>query len=219
MREDYRNESHVRDEKGDSSPAEASTPSKMSLSGDAELSAHGGAVVSGTSAVSSEPLVLPAERPVLAALANPAARRMFAHVILETNRDEPPTRRSEQALVQLEQAGLIVSSDGGWHVNEAGMREALRQDRDGRPKSGLERFLTRDGRIDRLPANRSERYSFLCFLAPRVIAINETLTEKEVNERLESLGGDVALLRRLFVDHGILERDPAGSRYRLRLEP
>ena len=219
MREEHWNDSHVRDEEGDRSPAEDGRPWERPGAGAGERPIGGGPAVSGDPVVASERLALPACKPVLAALANPAARRMFAHVVLETYGDEPPTRRSEQALEQLKGAGLIVSSKTGWSVNEAGMREALRQDRDRRPKSGPERFLTRDGRIDRLPTNQSERYSFLCFLAPRVIATDETLTEKEVNERLGRLGDDVALLRRLLVDHGILERDAAGARYRLRLEP
>ena len=43
----------------------------------------------------------------------------------------------------------------------------------------------------------------------------ETVTEPELNQRLESLTADVARLRRAFVDHGILNRDAAGTQYRL----
>lgn len=39
-------------------------------------------------------------------------------------------------------------------------------------------------------------------------------SEKEVNQRLESLSADVASLRRGFIDHGYMARESSGSRYR-----
>jgi hypothetical protein len=55
------------------------------------------------------------------------------------------------------------------------------------------------------------------FQAERAVGVAQVLTESEVNGRLAAWapGGDVALLRRRLVDHGILERTLPGSEYAL----
>lgn len=52
-------------------------------------------------------------------------------------------------------------------------------------------------------------------IVPRVISPDETISEAALGARLSALTDDTALLRRLFVDHGILSREPAGTAYRL----
>ncbi|MDT0156585.1 DUF2087 domain-containing protein [Microbacterium sp. ARD32] len=151
-------------------------------------------------------------RPILAALANPAAREAFARVVLGTASDSP-ARREDRALEQLASAGLITGTTGGWTVDEAHLRSLLQQGAKRRPKDGPERFLTAAGRIDRYPSQHGERDPFLRFLVPRVIGADETLSEPELGARLEALTADVALLRRMLVDHGILDRDAAGTQY------
>ncbi|MEJ1087203.1 DUF2087 domain-containing protein [Microbacterium sp. Mu-80] len=74
---------------------------------------------------------------------------------------------------------------------------------------------TPHSRIDRYPSQHDERDSFLQFLAGRILAADETLTEAELGTRLDALTTDTARLRRALVDHGILTRDPAGTSYRL----
>ncbi|BDZ38961.1 DUF2087 domain-containing protein [Microbacterium suwonense] len=152
-------------------------------------------------------------RPIIAALANPVAREAFARVVLGTASDSP-ARREERALDQLASAGLITATEGGWTVDETHLRSLLQQGAKRRPKDGPERFLTA-GRIDRYPSQHGERDAFLRFLAPRVIGADETLSETALGARLEALTADIALLRRMLVDHGILDRDPAGTQYRL----
>ena len=153
-------------------------------------------------------------RPILAALANPAAREIFARVTLG---DLPADRtvRQERALAQLENAGLITRSVDQWSVDEGNLRRLLQQGSRRRPNTGPERFLTADGRIDRYPSQHGERDGFLRFVAGRVLAADETLSEAELGARLSVLTADIALLRRMLVDHGILTRDPAGAEYRL----
>lgn len=151
-------------------------------------------------------------RPILAALANPAARDAFARVVLGTASDSP-ARREERALEQLASAGLIVRVGGEWAVDEGRLRSLLAQGAKRRPKDGPERFLTVAGRIDRYPSQLGEREALLRFIAPRVIGEGEMLSESELGARLEALTTDTALLRRMLVDHGILARDAAGARY------
>lgn len=153
-------------------------------------------------------------RPLLAALANPAAREAFARVVLNTTPDAPSSRE-HRAMTQLESAGLITRSNEIWVVDEARLRSLLQQGARRRPKDGPERFLTTDGRIDRYPSNPDERDEFLEVLMPRVIDPTEVLSEAELGSRLSALTDDTARLRRALVDHGFLERDRAGTAYRI----
>ena len=153
-------------------------------------------------------------RPLLAALANPTARDTFARVVLGAASDVP-SRREERALSQLESAGLVTRSGDSWDVDEAQLRALLQRGTRRRPKDGPERFLTTDGRIDRYPSQHSERHEFLQAIVPRVIGATETLSEAEIGTRLAALTDDTALLRRMLVDHAILDRDLSGSVYRL----
>ncbi|WP_300268759.1 GrpB family protein [Microbacterium sp.] len=159
-----------------------------------------------------------AMRPLLAALSNPTAREAFARVVLSATPDAP-NRREERALSQLQSAGLITRAGTGWAVDESHLRGLLQQGARTRPKNGPERFLTTDGRIDRYPSDHGERDEFLRSLLPRVIASTETLSEAELGARLSALTDDTARLRRAFVDHGILHRDPSGAAYRLPSTP
>ena len=153
-------------------------------------------------------------RPILAALANQTARDVFARVVLGESL-EHPTAAQRRALTQLDAAGLIRTVGDGWTIDEAHLRRLLQSGARPRPQSGLERFLTSDGRIARYPSQHHERVEFLTFVAPRAIQAHETLTEAEINDRLSLLTADVALLRRMLVDYQVLDRDPAGTNYRL----
>ncbi|MGF3055205.1 DUF2087 domain-containing protein [Microbacterium sp. YY-01] len=153
-------------------------------------------------------------RPLLAALANPVARQTFARVVLNTTTDAPSSRE-RRALTQLESAGLITDSHGSWVVDEERLRALLQHGARRRQKDGPERFLTTDGRIDRYPSRHEERDELLLALLPRIMSDSEVVSEAELGNRLSTLTDDTARLRRALVDHGFLDRDRAGTAYRL----
>lgn len=112
-------------------------------------------------------------------------------------------------------------------VLSAAQSAAFRRDDDGvwrraapRPRAGADditRFLDATGRIDRYPLRSAQRRELLAWVAARAFSPTDVLTEPEVNARLEPYapGGDVAVLRRYLVDHGLLERTASGSEYAL----
>jgi len=83
-----------------------------------------------------------------------------------------------------------------------------------RPR-GPERFLDSDGRIDRYPAQAAGRLAVLRHVAGRAFSPDTVLRERDVNEQLEpdAPNGDVAVLRRYLVDHGLLRRTASGSEH------
>lgn len=147
-------------------------------------------------------------RGVIAALLNDDARAVLAET---ASRDITSARRA-RALDRLEAAGLVRLVDDGPVFDAEGIRALLASPP--RP-AGPERFLDRSGRIDRYPANGTERATLLTWIAARAFGDAEVLSEAEVNERLlpYSPGGDVAVLRRYLVDDGLLERTRSGSQY------
>ena len=80
-----------------------------------------------------------------------------------------------------------------------------------------ERFVDGEGRIDRYPVQHGDRQALLEWVAARAFTAEDVLTERDVNERLEPFAprGDVAVLRRYLVDHGVIERTRSGSEYAL----
>lgn len=84
-----------------------------------------------------------------------------------------------------------------------------------RRETGPERFLTREGQIDRYPMRGSERRALLEWVADRALPFGEVWTEPEVNDLLAPYApaGDVAVLRRYLVDADLLERTRSGSEY------
>lgn len=93
-------------------------------------------------------------------------------------------------------------------------RDLLGQQPRRQAQTGLDRFM-RLGRIERYPANKAERRELLAWIVSQAIKPGETLTERQVNERLLSYTDDVVLLRRYLVDFGLLSRTPSGSSYSL----
>lgn len=82
-------------------------------------------------------------------------------------------------------------------------------------RTGPERFLDGEGRIDRYPVRADDRRELLTWVAERVLPRGLVWTERDVNELLAPVapGGDVAVLRRHLVDDGLLERTRSGSEY------
>jgi len=85
----------------------------------------------------------------------------------------------------------------------------------------LVRHFDDEGRLIRWPKKFTMRGICLWIMWSR-IAARTSLTEREVNERLEEqhLFGDYALLRRELVDRGMISRTADGSSYqRVELQP
>lgn len=118
--------------------------------------------------------------------------------------------RRDRAVARLQKVGLVVDDDGD--VSFVG--DTVRALISSPPRAtGPERFLDRDGRIDRYPATADDREELLLFIAQRAFSPDLVLTEADVGEALASYApaGDVAVLRRYLVDAALLERTRSGS--------
>jgi len=151
-------------------------------------------------------------RPIFAALANPTTRLVYAEIVLGAEAAEPLSpSRHRHALDALAKAGLIAVDGDGWSETDV-FRELLATG--ARPRrTGVDRFLTADGRIDRYPANLTEREELLRHIVALAIEPGEVLDEAVINERLARFSDDTAVLRRYLVDFALLERTASGSEY------
>lgn len=162
---------------------------------------------------------------VLGALGRPERLRVFAAVVLHGPLDPQavasstglPAAGVPRHLGALQQAGLLRSDEGSWSLVEgaladaarvaAGLRPAVRPEdlgATGEQANVLRGFLV-DGRLQRMPVQRSKRLVVLDFVAQR-FEPGQRYAESEVNRRLEGLHPDYASLRRALVDEGFLER-------------
>lgn len=152
---------------------------------------------------------------MFAVLANPESRRVAAEMMLgasltDTTAGLSPSRRRRvtDALVQ---SGLVDAETGRFLPDVFGATLAATA---APRREGVERFV--DGeRIRQYPANLAERGELLAWVARRVFAGGEVLTEREVNERLLAHSDDVAVLRRYLVDYRLVERRSDGTEYAL----
>ncbi|MFF2050189.1 DUF2087 domain-containing protein [Leifsonia sp. NPDC058194] len=156
-------------------------------------------------------------RPIVAALANVETRRLFAEIELGADLESAgaglsPSRR-QRALDALTRAGLVAVVDGSVAVVGERFVRALR-DAPARPaRTGVDRFLDAEGRIDRFPSSAADRDALLRHIAAQVLPHGEAVGEAELGERLARFGDDTAALRRHLVDAGILGRTASGSSY------
>ncbi|GLC81662.1 hypothetical protein LBYZC6_37760 [Lacrimispora brassicae] len=81
-------------------------------------------------------------------------------------------------------------------------------------KIEINKFLDDSGKIKQLSQKKILRNATLCYLAEKFES-DRNYTEKEVNFICEQWHtfGDYFLLRRELIDHGLLCRQPDGSRY------
>ena len=144
---------------------------------------------------------------MLAALLDDDARAVLAETAAPV-----AGRRRARALARLEAVGLLRSREDAAEFRRDVVGELLASAP--RP-TGHERFLDGAGRIDRYPSAASDREELLRWVSERALSPERVYTEAEVNDALESYapGGDVAVLRRYLVDHGLLERTRSGSEY------
>jgi hypothetical protein len=156
-------------------------------------------------------------RPIVAALANAEARRLFAEIELgrpldEVGADLSPSRR-RRALDALTRGGLVTIAGDAASIDADRFARALREAPARPPRTGVDRFLDAAGRIDRYPSSAADRTALFEHIADAVLPLGETLTEAELGERLQRFGADTALLRRHLVDAGMLTRTATGSAY------
>jgi hypothetical protein len=151
-------------------------------------------------------------RRVVASLADPTRRLVYASLITDVAVDIPPKKR-DKALAALSAAGLIVASGDGYAVSETVFADLLAQ-APAVTRTGIERFI-RDGRIEQYPARPTDRDEVLAWAAAQALEPGDVLTERALNERLLAMTDDVASLRRYLVDAGLVIRDAAGAVYSL----
>jgi hypothetical protein len=92
-------------------------------------------------------------------------------------------------------------------------------ERDSLPRE-LRPFIDGEGRLVQWPARQKIQRQAIDYFARRFEEGRE-YHEREVNELLNCWHtfGDWALLRRLLFDWGYMDREPNGTRYRLRTGP
>lgn len=158
-------------------------------------------------------------RPIIAALANDDARRVFALAALgepvEPALDALSPSRARHVVAALTKAGLLVEASDGLVADASAFTRAFANaPREAKPQ-GVERYFAADGSIDRYPANKAERGELLALIASRVLSPGEVVSEVELNERLLPFSADTAVLRRYLVDYALVERTRSGSEYAL----
>jgi hypothetical protein len=159
-------------------------------------------------------------RRILAALANETARRVYAE--FEVDGVSPalealsPSRRRHVTEL-LTGAGLLRTDGDALVLDAAVFADALAATTAaaGRPerRTGIDRFLTAEGRIAVYPAKAAERAALLAAIGARVLDADEVVGEREITVRLSAFTDDPAVLRRYLVDAGELERTRSGSEY------
>jgi len=159
----------------------------------------------------------PDPRAVLAALAHDDSRRLYAAIVLEL---PPPAGispgRRRRAIEQLHQAGLITRDDStlGYRASGDPFRGLLASSaRSSAPRTGVDRYVTESGRLERIPRHPAERHHLFAALTERLLSRGETLSERDLNERLAAMTDDVPTLRRFLVDYGLIARTSSGDRY------
>ncbi|MBN9153944.1 MAG: DUF2087 domain-containing protein [Microbacterium sp.] len=155
-------------------------------------------------------------RNVIAALANPHTRRLYATLLLGLDDSavldsHSPSRRRHVVESLLRTGTVTEGADGRLSIREDAFGEILAQ-QPARRRTGVERFLVR-GRIGQYPSSVGEREELLRWVAGRVLAADEILDERSLTERLADYTDDPATLRRYLVDFSIVERRRDGSEY------
>jgi hypothetical protein len=74
-------------------------------------------------------------------------------------------------------------------------------------------FIDADGRIKRMPVKMSKKVELADWLLTQ-LDTDHVYSEKELNEVFETYVDDFALMRRMLVEAGKLERDRYGYEYR-----
>jgi hypothetical protein len=122
-------------------------------------------------------------------------------------------RATGKALARLEDAGVVQATGDAWALDLETLRAAARVpaaqedygDTDAETAKVLRSFL-RDGRVVRMPAQRSKRRVLLDHIV-QVFEPGERYPENEVNAMLRAYSDDYVTIRRYLVDEDLLSRD------------
>lgn len=152
---------------------------------------------------------------VAAGLKNPGMRLALGQVLVGQSAELATDKHTRKNLERWKDIGLLHESEKLWVLNEQLLGDTLsaaaaKKD----DQSGVLRYFT-NSRLHTLPAKPAQRHAVLQYVCTQVLSPGEVIPEAEINERLRLIHPDVALLRRYFVDHGMVVRAPDGSGYRL----
>ncbi|MBC7402607.1 MAG: DUF2087 domain-containing protein [Microbacteriaceae bacterium] len=145
-------------------------------------------------------------RRIIAALANPDRRAVWAAAVLVTSADLSDAKCAK-AVNALRDAGLL-DQDG--NAVTAVFNELLAIEPEVR-REGIDRFIM-NGRIEQYPAKPSLRLELLEWVAG-ALPTGQGMTERELGDRLALVADDVVALRRYLVDAGTLVRTRDGAVY------
>jgi len=145
-------------------------------------------------------------RRIIAALANPDRRAVWAAAVLATSANLSDAKRAK-AVTALRDAGLL---DHQGNAVTVVFNELLASEPEVR-RDGIDRFI-RNGRIEQYPAKPSLRHELLEWVAG-ALPTGQKMTERELGDRLALVADDVVTLRRYLVDAGTLVRTRDGSVY------
>lgn len=154
-------------------------------------------------------------RQLVAVLANPRTRELYARVVLgEADRAScQQNARDRKSLTALTRAGLVVvTEDDRLAAPIEPIESLLRAFPPSPVRDGIDRFI-RDGRIEAYPTNPATRRQLLQWLVEKLLDEDEVLSERDVTERLDGHEIDAVTLRRYLVDEGLLQRTRSGSSY------
>ena len=133
---------------------------------------------------------------------------------------DAPIRKVADAVSRLHGIGLLERIDQTYAVRLATLREAADDLDAENPLTDLLadaprlRGVFTHGRLVTLP-DLSIHGRDLATLLGRLIDFEGVVDEAEINRRLAIVSDDVAQLRRLMVDEGVLVRDRAGTTYEM----
>jgi hypothetical protein len=133
---------------------------------------------------------------------------------------DTPIREVADAVSRLHSAGLLERHDQTYSVRLTTLREAADNLDAENPLNDLLadaprlRGVFTHGRLVMLP-DLSIHGRDLALVLGRLIDFEGAVDESEINRRLAVVSNDVAQLRRLMVDEGVLVRDRAGTTYEM----
>ena len=133
---------------------------------------------------------------------------------------DAPMRKVADAVARLHAIGLLERTDQTYAVRLTTLRDAADDLDAENPLTDLLadaprlRGVFTHGRLVTLP-DLSIHGRDLATLLGRLIDFDGAVDEAEINRRLAIVSDDVAQLRRLMVDEGVLVRDRAGSTYEM----
>jgi hypothetical protein len=133
---------------------------------------------------------------------------------------DAPIRDTANAVARLHYLGLLDRVGAGYAPRQQALRDAANDLDAEHPVTALLEDAPRlrgvftHGRLVGLP-DLSVHGRDIAVLLGRLIEFDGVVDEAEVNRRLSVVSDDVAALRRLMVDEGVLVRDPAGTEYEM----